>query len=204
MRKMRMGSLVIAVALGATLAACGGSGTGGGDGGAPSKTVSADQYASGVCKSVSGWLQGLATESQQLVATLSSGAAPEQGKQALVTFLGGAAQRTHSLIADVEEVGAPDVSGGDQAASDLLDGLRQTEQSFTSAQKKARDLPTDSQTSFQQGAQEISATLQKETSGIQSSMDVTQKSQELKSAFRQAPQCRKTFGPPRTAPSPRP
>lgn len=191
MRQRRLTACLAAPLLAAALTGCGGGSASndGGAGGAPTQTVSADEYASGVCRSVSGWLKGLSKESSKLVQGMSSGTSPEEGKTALVSFFGSAAQRTDALVTEVEKVGAPDVEGGAKASADLLDGLARTKQSFDSAQSKAQDLPTNSQQEFQAGAQAISSTLQQETSGIQDSMDVAKRSQDLKEAFKDAKEC---------------
>ncbi|CAN5781765.1 hypothetical protein BH18ACT15_BH18ACT15_06340 [soil metagenome] len=193
MRKTRITAGLTATLLAGALAACGGGSAsndgGSGGGGGATQTVSADEYASGVCQSVSGWLKGLSKESSKLVQGMSTGTSPEEGKKAFVGFFGSAAERTDELVTDVEKVGAPDVEGGEEASADLLDGLEKTKQSFASAQSKAEDLPTGSKEEFQAGAQAISSTLQQETSGIQDSMDVTKRSQDLKKAFEDAKEC---------------
>ena len=197
MQRREITVLLAALLLSAAIAACGGDGASNeaDTNQEPTQTVSANEYANGVCHSYVGWLKGMQQETQELFGVAGGDASPEESKEAFLGFFTGAAERTDNLIAEVQKVGAPDVEGGNAAYNALIDGLEKTQQSFETARSKAEDLPTDSQQEFQAGAQEISSSLAQETSGLRESMDVTKKSKDLRKAFEEAKECRSSTAP---------
>ncbi len=165
------------------LTACGGDDEGGGGGG---DTVSASSFASDVCSAVGDWAGGIQEESQQISSAFQSGS-PEEGKQILEDFIGGAVDRTDDLIAEVEEAGVPDVDGGEEYADQLRDAFEAARNVLADVQAEAADLPSDPQ-AFGQAAQELGSGVQEALGAVGESVEQPD-SPELEEAFEEEEAC---------------
>ena len=116
---MRKRMAIVLVPLGILLAgACAGS-EGGSNGGADAETVSAEAYATGVCGAIAGWVDEIQGLNEDLQANLDPSSI-DALKDTMVMFLDDVIASTDTVIADVEDVGIPDVDDGDAAAQHLL------------------------------------------------------------------------------------
>ena len=177
--------LLRVIALGAvaalTLGACGGDEGGGGTATEETETVSVDEYASAVCGALSDWV----TDIQDRAATITEGINPgdaEAGKERLQEFIGDTVASTDTLISTVEEAGAPDTDGGEEAAEQIQSGLEQVKTILEDAEDQIAELPTDDPQAFGTGAQEIATSLQEATGEAASTID-SANSEELTEAF---------------------
>ena len=183
--------LLRVVALGAVaalmLGACGGDGGGNTATEEEPDTVSVEQYASAVCGALSDWV----TDIQDRAAVITEGIDPgdaEAGKERLQEFIGDTVTSTEALITTVEDAGAPDTDGGEEAAEQIQGGLEQVKTILEQAQTQIADLPTDDPQAFGQGAQEIATSLQEATGEAASTID-SANSEELTEAFGKNEEC---------------
>jgi hypothetical protein len=179
------GLAAAAVLLAALVAGCGGdddAGTDGADG-----TVSAQAYVTDVCTSISELTtvvgEGESELDQEALAT------PEQGRDALVGFLGDAADAAGDAHASVEEAGTPDVDGGEQAAAAVSGAIDDLQTIFEDAQAEAEDMDTDDAAGFAADAQEIAASLQESGRRIQQSLGAVEENDELAEASEDVEAC---------------
>lgn len=195
MRKRFLRVLALGVVAALTLGACGGD-DGGGDAAeteeAPAQSVSVDDYASDVCTALSTWV----TDIQERAATITQGIDPgdaKAGKERLQEFIGETVTGTDELIASVEEAGAPDTEGGEEAAEQIQSGLEQVRTILVDAQAQIDELPTNDPQAFGQGAQEIGTSLQEATGEAAASIDAAN-SEDLTAAFEKNEQCAQYAG----------
>ena len=162
MRK-RMG--IVLVPLGILLGgACAGS-EGGSNGGADAETVSAEAYATGVCGAIAGWVDEIQALNEDLQSNLDPSSI-DSLKDTMVMFLDDVIASTDTVIADVEDVGIPDVDDGDAAAQHLLMGLRDSRGVFENARDRVEAMPTDDPEAFGEELQSVGTDIQTSMSTI--------------------------------------
>jgi hypothetical protein len=134
---------VLAVLLAAALLvpACTGD-DGSDDGGQSTNTVGAGRFMEDVCTAMSDWLAGFLAGYQQ-VRSLDPNASAQQGKESLDTFLTEAIVSTEELQQAITEAGRPDVAGGDDFSSNLIDALDRALVAFRDARDRLKGLPND-------------------------------------------------------------
>lgn len=169
------------------IGACGGSsGGGGGD------TVSVDAYASDVCAALAAWV----TDIQDRASTITEGINPgdaKAGKERLSEFIGETVTGTENLIADVEAAGVPDTENGEEAADQIVSGLREVQTILEGAQEDIEALPTNDPQAFGTGAQEIATSLQEATTSAAETID-SANSEELTTALGENEDCAQYAG----------
>jgi hypothetical protein len=170
---------VAAVLLVALIPGCGGDDDDG--------TVSAETYVTEVCTSISELTtvveEGEAELDEEALAT------PEEGRDALVGFLGGAATAAEDAHASIEDAGTPDVDDGEQAADAISDAIRDLQTIFEDAQDDAEDMATDAPAAFAADAQEIAASLQESGQRVQESLAAVEENEELGAAAEDVEAC---------------
>jgi len=142
------------VALGACIAAlsaCGGS-----------SGVSAEEYASSVCSSVELWKGKLADGSQVLEERLRTVDTLAEVKAELIRFFDGAIRETDVMLAELDELEAPDVDSGEDSHAAVVAALQRFRPILVETRGKARQLPLDDELAFTTGAQSIGAAYQAE------------------------------------------
>ncbi len=169
------------------LGACGGSGGGGG-----SDTVSVDAYASDVCTALAAWVQDIQDRASTITEGINPGDA-KAGKERLSEFIGETVTGTENLISEVEPAGVPDTDGGEEAAGQIVEGLRQVQTILEDAQDQIAELPTDDPQAFGTGAQEIATSLQEATTGAAETID-SANSEELTTALGENEDCAQYAG----------
>lgn len=156
---------IVLVPLGILLTgACSGS-DGGSSGGADPETVSAEAYATGVCGAIADWVDEIQGLNEDLQANLDPSSI-DALKDAMVTFLDDVIASTDTVIADVEDVGIPDVDDGDAAAQHLLTGLRDSRGVFENARDRVEAIPTDDPAAFGEELQTVGTDIQTSMSTI--------------------------------------
>jgi hypothetical protein len=162
---MRKRMMMVLVALGILMTgACSGS-DGGSNGGAGGETVSAEAYATGVCSAIADWVDEIQGLNEDLQANLDPSSI-DALKDAMVTFLDDVIASTDTVIADVEDVGIPDVDDGDAAAQHLLTGLRESRGVFEDARDRVEAMPTDDPAAFGEELQTVGTDIQTSMSTI--------------------------------------
>ena len=185
MRK-RMATLVIPLGM-LLIGACSGDGGGGTDGEVEPDTVSATEYATGVCGAISGWVDEIQGLNQDLAANLDPSSA-ESLKDAMVGFLEDVTAATDSVIDEVEAVGIPDVDDGQAAADAVLSALRDSQSVFADARDRVQGLSTADPAAFGEELQTLGTDLQSSMSGIGGELDQFA-SPELDEASKDIPAC---------------
>lgn len=162
---MRKRMAIVLVPLGILLAgACAGS-EGGSNGGADAETVSAEAYATGGCGAIAGWVDEIQGLNEDLQANLDPSSI-DALKDTMVMFLDDVIASTDTVIADVEDVGIPDVDDGDAAAQHLLTGLRDSRGVFENARDRVEAMPTDDPEAFGEELQSVGTDIQTSMSTI--------------------------------------
>ena len=184
---MRRRMAIVLVALGILVTgACSGS-DGGSNGGADAETVSAETYATGVCGAVAEWVSEIQGLNEDLQANLDPSSI-DSLKDAMVTFLDDVIASTDAVIADVEEVGVPDVEDGDAAARHLLTGLRDSRGVFENARDRVEAMSTDDPAAFGEELQTVGTDIQTSMSTIGEDLGRFE-SPELDEASKDIPEC---------------
>ena len=157
------------------------SGGGGGD------TVSATEYATGVCGAVAGWVDDIQALNEDLQASLDPSDF-EALKDAMVGFLDDVVTATDSAIDEVETVGVPDVEDGEAAAEAVLTALRDSRAIFEDARDRVEGLSTADPAAFGEELQTLGTDLQTSMSEIGGELDQFA-SPELDEAAQDVPEC---------------
>ncbi|HET6790035.1 MAG TPA: hypothetical protein VFI35_00435 [Actinomycetota bacterium] len=162
---MRKRMMMVLVALGVLMTgACSGS-DGGSNGGSGAETVTAEAYATGVCGAIADWVDEIQGLNENLQANLDP-TSIDALKDAMVTFLDDVIASTDTVIADVEDVGIPDVDDGAAAAQHLLTGLRDSRGVFEDARDRVEAMPTDDPAAFGEELQTVGTDIQTSMSTI--------------------------------------
>lgn len=162
---MRKRMAIVLMPLGILLAgACSGS-DGASNGGADAETVSAEAYATGVCGAIADWVDAIQGLNEDLQANLDPPSI-DALKDTMVVFLDDVIASTDTVIADVEDVGIPDVDDGDAAAQHLLTGLRDSRGVFENARDRVEAMSTDDPAAFGEELQTVGTDIQASMSTI--------------------------------------
>lgn len=162
---MRKRMAIVLVPLGILMAgACAGS-DGGSNGGANAGTVTAEAYATGVCGAIADWVDEIQGLNEDLQANLDPSSI-DALKDTMVMFLDDVIASTDTVIAEVENVGVPDVDDGDAAAQHLLTGLRDSRGVFQNARDRVEAMPTDDPAAFGEELQTVGTDIQASMSTI--------------------------------------
>jgi hypothetical protein len=141
------------VVMGALLIpACGGGGGGG-------ETVSAEEFASGICGALNDWQSAIQSRSSSLTEGLSEDTTPEQGKELLASFLDDVIDETETMISEVDDTGVPDVDNGEDISDALGNAFDDALAALEDARDQVDDLPTDSGESFQTAASALGGSI---------------------------------------------
>jgi hypothetical protein len=184
MRLMCLTALGLAFALGA----CGGDDDDGGGGGGGDK-VSADAYAADMCKSASDWVKSLQQRATDLQGGLEPGTSPAEGKEALVGFLDDVIADTDDWISALDDVGVPDVEGGEDYASEIKTAAQDAKGVLEETGASVDDLPTDDRQAFAKEAGEVGDSA-REALGKVGDAITAPESGDLRKALEDAPACK--------------
>jgi hypothetical protein len=161
--------------------------SGGDGGGEETDTVSATEYATGVCGAISGWIDDIQGLNQDLQAELDP-TSVDSLKDAMVGFLDDVTTTTDGVIDEVEAVGTPDVEDGAAAADAVLTALRNSRDVFGDARDRVQGLSTADPAAFAEELQTLGSDIQSSMSGIGGELDQFA-SPELDEAAKDVPAC---------------
>jgi hypothetical protein len=146
-------------------------------------------YIDGLCTAVVTYKADLEAENRAFQDSISGDSpSPEATKEALVTFLSTAADRTQQLIDDVEALGTPDVDNGGEVRSTFTSAFQQVIDLFESARSDIEALSTEDPAALAQGFTEVATKLQEAGTEIGSTLDDLE-SPELDEAAVDVPSC---------------
>ena len=184
---MRKRLAVMVIPLGMLLmGACAGD-DGGTDGEVETDTVSATEYATGVCGAIAGWVDDIQGLNQDLAANLDPSSI-DALKETMVGFLDDVTGATDDVIDEVEAAGIPDVDDGEAAAEAVLSALRDSRAVFEDARDRVQGLSTADPDAFAQELQTLGTDIQSSMSGIGTQLDQFG-SPELDEVSRDIPEC---------------
>jgi len=183
---MRSRSRALALALGvaAVAAGCGGGSSG----------VSAAAYVRSVCNAIYPFERNVVVRESELALSLSAIKTPSEGKSVLQAYITGVAKDTDTALAKLESSGSPDVSGGKQISSAIVQAFTRVGTAMHAALQKADALPTTSQAAFTQGVRSLVASLNSIRGISQQLQSSPLKSPELVKAAGKEPACKNLSG----------
>lgn len=178
--------LAVAAVIPVVLASCGG-GAGGGGGG---PAVSAEAYAAGFCGLLGDWLGSIQDRSSELSGSFAAAATPAEGQEILRTYVDGLIADTDELITGAEELGAPDVDGGEAIAETLSAAFDDVKVVLEDARAEVDGLPTDDPAAFAEATGVLGTSIQTSLAGIGTSLSLSNVgAPELDAAFAEDPAC---------------
>lgn len=132
-----------------------------------SSQTDATTYVDGVCTALTDWQSGLETGNEALESTLSGGQpTPEDTKTALVDFLSATVEGTQTMVTDIEDLGVPDVDGGDEIASTLSSALGEVVTLFQGTLDDVEGLATDDPQAMASALGELGTDITEGSAGI--------------------------------------
>jgi hypothetical protein len=151
---------------------------GGGDG------VDPDDYASDICTAVGDWVTAIQDGAGEITTTED----PASGVEAIQSFLDDAVSETEDLISEVEDAGAPDVTGGEEFADQLVSAFEEAKTVLEETRDSAADLPTDDPAAFSEAATELGGSVQEALGAVGSELSEPE-AEELSTAFEENEAC---------------
>lgn len=151
-------------------------------------TVSAEEYVSTLCTEMQNWLTKLQEGQAEVQATVQPGAPPEEGQAALATFFDGAVTATEELVTAIQGAGSPDVSGGEEIASELVAKFEEAQTALSDARAQVDSLPVDDRQAFAQAATKLGTTIQTQLQAIGTALSSLSQP-ELDAAAAEDPAC---------------
>lgn len=193
-RSMLVAGLVLAVF---AMTACssddgGGGGTTGGatggQSGGSTSTVSADTYVAGLCSSMDTYVTDVQSITNDFTASLDPSAALADQKDAVLTYLDQVITATETMISEVQAVGVPDVSNGQEVVSAVQDSFAQAKSVIEDAKTTVQGLSLDDPVAFGNALIDLGTSLQTSLSGVGDSLGALDTA-ELSQAAANAPEC---------------
>jgi hypothetical protein len=176
--------------------ACGGSDSensnGDSSGDPASETATAEEFVSTLCTEMQNWITSLQEGQADVQANVDPGSA-ESGKEALATFFDAAIEATDKLVASIEDVGVPDVDGGDGVQQQLVTKFQEARDALQSAREQVDSLPTDDPQAFKTAAEALGTTIQAQLSAIGDALSSLSQA-ELDEAAQTEPACTSLSG----------
>ena len=161
--------------------------SGGDSGDVETDTVSATEYATGVCSAIAGWVDDIRGLNEELQGNLDP-ANLDSLKDVMVGFLGDVTAATDAVIDEAEAAGVPDVEDGDATADAVLAALRDSRAVFVDARDRVQGLSTADPAAFAAELETLGTDIQTSMSGIGSELGQFE-SQELNEASENVPEC---------------
>jgi hypothetical protein len=174
----RIKGLLVALLGAAVLAGCGGS----------SHSVSPAAYVKSVCAALGTWKNTIQSASVALQASGASSASRPVAKEDYQRFIAALVTATRRATGELRAAGAPSVAGGSKAAQRLTNAFDSATRGLVKASNQAKQIRTDSSTTFQADAGAVNTQLR---SALQQIGRVTPaQDPALRSAAAKEPACR--------------
>ena len=132
----------------------------------PAGTVTAEEYAEGVCTSIGGWFEGIAASTRTLAQEFTGTDDPAAGKELVLAFLDDAIGLTDDLSTDLEAAGVPDTETGPETAEKLLAGNADVRQLFADARADTEALATEDRAALETGLDDVFTSLQESATAV--------------------------------------
>jgi hypothetical protein len=190
------------LAAGLTVAACSGGSSHSSSTSIPA-SLTATQWASRVCGTVTTWISDLQSSSNDLKSAEKAATSLVQAKTVLQNFLSGAVASTNSMISGIQSAGTPAVQNGRALAQRLVAALQEVRTTFVQVQTQAEELPVDNPTTFLNQAQALGSSLDNAGSQVKSNLNGLSRrypSSDLNAAFKNQAACQSLTGPSTSSP----
>jgi hypothetical protein len=176
MRSARPKSLLVLLALAATLSGC-------------MSSPGPRAWAASVCTALAPWRSEISTLTTRTQQQMTAATTPAQAKENLMRLFGGAESASEKARAGVQKAGVPDVDRGKQVAQSFTTSLGAVRDAYGRAKTGIEALATSPSKAFYT---RVAAVVDKlNVDYKQSELDTTRlDSKELKDAFDEVPECR--------------
>jgi uncharacterized protein YoxC len=167
-------------------------GSGGTSSGGGSETISAADYANGVCTAVKDWVTALQDGSQQYQDSIPATPDPSNLggiKDSLVSFVDSVVTETNAMIDQIQALGTPDVDGGSEVAQNVQAALQTVQDTYTQLQQDIESLDATNPAEMVTKLGAMSAQLQQGSSEVQAAFQKLDENADMKTAGENAPAC---------------
>ena len=161
----RRAGRALATTLALVLVACSSGGSSASPSSSPSdvKTVGSQEYIDGLCTAMSGWLQSIQDGNDQLQTDIQTIKSPAEAKDVIVAYLDDVVTASEQLVTEVEGLGVPDVDGGEEAGSSIVDVLTGVRDTMADARDQIDALDTSDPQAMVQALQQVATDLNSAT-----------------------------------------
>ena len=157
-----------------------------------SATVSATDYANGVCTAINDWVTAIQDGEQQYQDSIPSTPDPSNLgsiKDSLVAFVDDVVQETSAMMDQIRALGTPEIDGGDEVRQGIEDALQSVQDAYTKLQQDIQGLNAENPTEMVTKLQTLSTELQQASSEIQAAFQALDENVDMKAAGENAPAC---------------
>src|SRR4051812_19486106 len=159
-------------------------------------TIPATAYAAGVCTAINSFRTEVQKEQSGFNPNTSDLNAQ---KKSWIAFLSGMQKSTQTLVADINALGSPDVSNGQQASAAIKADFEKLQQDIQALKEKSGSLSTSDPTQFISSFKGMITQFQTDMAGF--GQDLQSIGTGLDAAFAQVPECKGLAGGGSTSPS---
>jgi len=152
-------------------------------------TIPATAYAAGVCTAI----DSFRTEVQKEQSGFNPNTSDLNAlKKSWISFLSGMQKSTQTLVTDINALGSPDVSNGQQAAATIKADFQKLQQDIQALKEKSGSLSTSDPTQFIASFKGMITQFQTDMAGF--GQDLQSVGTGLDAAFAQVPECKGLAG----------
>ncbi|MER7888695.1 hypothetical protein ABTX15_02595 [Micromonospora sp. NPDC094482] len=156
-----------------------------GCGGGPSPRA----WAASVCSALAPWRSEISRLTSSTDQQMTAQTTPAQAKENLVRLFGGAEEASETARREVEKAGVPETDHGEEISAGFRSSLGKMRDAYGRARDTIDGLSTAQASTFYDGVKAAVDTLNKEYDA--GALDTNRlKSEELKRAFDEVPECR--------------
>ncbi len=152
-------------------------------------TIPATAYAAGVCTAISSFRTEVQKEQSAFNPNTSDLAAL---KKSWIAFLTGMQKSTQTLVTDINALGSPDVSNGQEAAATIKADFEKLQKDIQALKEKSGSLSTSDPTQFIASFKGMITQFQTDMAGF--GQDLQSVGTGLDAAFAQVPECKGLAG----------
>ena len=156
--------------------------------GANTTTVSPETYVAGLCSTMATYISDVQSITNDFTSSLTPTAPLADQKAAVLAYLDDVITSTKSMIADVQAVGVPDVSNGQEVVSAVQSAFQQAESVMEDARSTVGSLSLDDPVAFGNALKDLGTSLQTSLGDVGGSLGALD-SPELSSASAAEPAC---------------
>jgi predicted small secreted protein len=164
---------------------------------ASASTTPVADYAAGVCTAISSFRTDVQQEQSSFNPNTSD---LSDLKKSWITFLSGMQKSVQTLVADIDALGTPDVSNGQEAASTIKADFEKLQEDIQTLKDKSSSLSTNDAATFVSSFQTMIKQFQTDMAGF--GQDLQTIGASMDTAFANASECKGLVGGGSASPSP--